>query len=137
MKRKGRSIKVLLVDDNEAYRSGLSEFLEHQKGIEVVGEAGGGQQAIYLARTLAPDLVLMDISMPGTNGLVAAREIKAFSPHTKIVFVTVHKEETYQALGELLGADGYVSKNLVKEGLTKVLKNIEKSEAEKSATMAW
>ncbi|MBI4428250.1 MAG: response regulator transcription factor [Ignavibacteriales bacterium] len=119
---------VLIVDDNDAYRAGLAEYLGHVRGLELVGEAGGGQQAIYLTRTLQPDLVLMDISMPGTNGVEAAREIKESSSRTKVVFLTIHKEETYRAVGEMLGIDGFVSKDRVKKGLQEVLGKLQKKQ---------
>ncbi|MBI3005440.1 MAG: response regulator transcription factor [Ignavibacteriales bacterium] len=132
MKRKADSLRVLIVDDNEAYRVGLSEYVDRQKGLSVVGEAGGGDQAVYLARRLNPDIVLMDISMPGVNGIEAAKDIKEYLPDTKVVFVTVHKEETYRAIGEMIGADGFVTKNFVKEGLKEVIKNIRSQKPGKS-----
>ena len=135
MKKKQPPIRIVVVDDSQEYRAGLVEFLQNQGGLEVVGEADGGQQAIYLCYALNPDLVLMDISMPGTSGLVATREIKKQSPRTKVVFVTIHREETYRALGDLIGADGYVCKNSVKEGLKEILKEIEDERAERSVEL--
>ena len=131
MKREKR-IRVLVVDDSQPYRQGLMEFLQHEESLEVVGEAEGGQEAIYLFTTLNPDVVLMDISMPGTNGLLAAREIKKQSPRTKIVFITIHQEESYRVLGDLIGADGYVCKNSVKEHLKEILNHIRDERMEKA-----
>jgi DNA-binding NarL/FixJ family response regulator len=113
--------KILLADDNEEFRASLAEYLSQQAGVAVVGQVGDGRSAVFSAHSLRPDLILMDISMPGMSGLEAARQIKVFSPGTKIVFVTIHEDKTYQALAEVLGVDGFVCKSSVKHDLPKVL----------------
>ena len=113
--------KILLADDNEDFRASLAEYLNQQFDVAVVGQVGNGMEAIYSTHAMHPDLVLMDISMPGMSGLEAAREIKAFSPATKVVFVTIHEDKTYQALAEVLGVDGFVCKSSVKQDLPNVL----------------
>src|SRR5258707_13680884 len=110
-------LKILLADDNEEFRASLADYLNQQTGVAVVGQVGDGMGAIYSTHTLRPDLILMDITMPGMSGLEAARQIKVFAPSTKIVFVTIHEDKTYQALAEVLGVDGSVCKSSVNKDL--------------------
>lgn len=117
-------LSVLVVDDNTTYRTGLAEYLQKQEGVRVVGQAKDGLEAISLALTLDPDLIFMDISMPGLGGLEATKRIKQQSKETKIVFVTIHEEKTYQILAEMLQADGFICKSSVKQDLPKVLEHI-------------
>jgi len=116
--------KILLADDNEEFRASLAEYLNQQPGVAVVGQVGDGMAAVYSTHSLRPDLILMDISMPGMSGLEAERQIKVFSPATKIVFVTIHEDKTYQALAEVLGVDGFVCKSSVKHDLPGVLARV-------------
>src|SRR5262245_37254641 len=90
-----RILHILIVDDNEAFRTGVSEFLEKEKSFRIVGEGKDGVEAIFLTQLLHPDLVLLDISMLWMNGFGAAQKIKEFSPSTKVIFLTIHEEETY------------------------------------------
>lgn len=117
-------LSVLVVDDNTTYRTGLAEYLQKQDGVRVIGQAKDGLEAISLALTLDPDLIFMDISMPGLGGLEATKRIKQQSIKTKIVFVTIHEEKTYQVLAEMLQADGFICKSSVKQDLPKVLQHI-------------
>lgn len=117
-------LSVLVVDDNTIYRTGLAEYLQKQDGVRVIGQAKDGLEAISLALTLDPDLIFMDISMPGLGGLEATKRIKQQSKETKVVFVTIHEEKTYQVLAELLQADGFICKSSVKQDLPKVLEHI-------------
>lgn len=117
-------LSVLVVDDNTTYRTGLAEYLQKQDGVRVIGQAKDGLEAVSLALTLDPDLIFMDISMPGLGGLEATKRIKQQSKETKIVFVTIHEEKTYQVLAEMLQADGFICKSSVKQDLPKVLEHI-------------
>jgi two-component system, NarL family, response regulator NreC len=103
-------IRVLLADDHAVLRAGLTALLSTQPDIEVVGEAADGEQTINETLRLGPDLVLMDIAMPGVGGLEAARQLKRQNPQVKILVLTAHEEEEY--LYQMLGAgvDGYVPK---------------------------
>lgn len=116
-----RPLNILIVDDNEAFRTGVSEFLKKDKSFHIIGEAEDGIEAISQTQLLHPDLILLDISMPRMSGFEAAQKIKAFSPGTKIVFLTIHEEETYQALAESIKVDGYISKNSLKHDLPVLL----------------
>jgi len=105
-----RMIRVVLADDHVAVREGLKLLIEGQPDMRVVAEAGDGHGAVEQARMLTPDVVVMDISMPGMNGLVATRTLRAQLPATAIVILTRHGDDAY--LQELLraGAAGYVLK---------------------------
>jgi len=103
-------IRVLVVDDHAILRDGIRSLLESQEDIIVVGEAGDGSEAIELVDKLLPDIVLMDISMPKTNGLDATRSIKVRSPETKVLILTQHDNREYIAPALGAGASGYVLK---------------------------
>ena len=116
--------RVLVADDHEAFRQGFVEFLRKHYDVEVIGEAKDGIEAITLTQSLHPDLVLIDMSMPRLSGIEAAQQIRAAFPELKVVFVTIHEEETYQAMVEFIHADGFVRKSFLKEDLKKVLKRV-------------
>lgn len=122
-------IRVLLVDDHVLFRKGLAGLLRLRPEFEVVGEAGDGQEALERARELQPDLILMDINMPGVNGLEATRLIKAELPEIRLVMLTVseHEEDLYEAIRS--GAQGYLLKNLRPEALFEMLKDAVRGEA--------
>jgi len=103
-------IRVLVVDDHAILRDGIRSLLESQDDIIVVGEAGDGGEAIELVDKLLPDIVLMDISMPKTNGLEATRIIKDRHPHLKVLILTQHDNREYIAPALGAGAAGYVLK---------------------------
>jgi DNA-binding NarL/FixJ family response regulator len=114
-------VKVLVVDDNELYRKDLVEFLKIQDDVEVVGVAKDGEGALRLTDSLRPDLILMDVSMPGMGGLEAARSVKLRYPWIKVVFVTIHEERTYQILADILEVDGFVCKSSAWHDIPKML----------------
>jgi two-component system response regulator NreC len=103
-------IRLLLVDDHDIVRMGLKSFLESQSGLEVVGEARNGTEAIERTAETRPDIVLMDISMPGVDGLEATSQLRASFPDTQVLALTVHDDKQYfmQMLGA--GASGYLTK---------------------------
>ena len=103
-------LRVLLADDHVTVRQGLKMLIDSQDDMTVVSEASDGTAAVEQARTVRPDVVVMDISMPGMNGLVATRTLKQIQPDSVVVILTRHGDDAY--LQELLraGADGYVLK---------------------------
>jgi DNA-binding NarL/FixJ family response regulator len=103
-------LRILLADDHAIVRQGLKLLIDNQSDMGVVGEAADGTDAVSQAKSLSPDIVVMDISMPGMNGLVATRTLKRMLPNVAIVALTRHDDDTY--LEELLraGASGYVLK---------------------------
>jgi DNA-binding NarL/FixJ family response regulator len=105
-----KKIRVLLVDDHAVLRAGIRALLEMQPDIEVIGEAGDGRQAVERVRELLPDVILMDIGMPGLDGMAATREILASTPRARILFLTQHENKEYILPALKLGAAGYVLK---------------------------
>lgn len=105
-----KKLRILIAEDHGTVREGLRLIVESQDDMEVVGEAGDGREAIRLAEELKPDIVLMDVSMPGLNGLLATAKLKRIMPDVKILTLTRHTDEAY--LQELLqaGVSGYVLK---------------------------
>ncbi len=103
-------INVLLVDDHELVRTGIKRILSDARGIKVIGEAGSGEAAIKLAKELQPDVVLMDISMPGIGGLEATRRLRHMCPNLKVIVVTVYTDEPFPTRLLEAGAAGYLTK---------------------------
>jgi two-component system response regulator NreC len=110
MREPARPLRVLLADDHVTVRQGLKLLIDSQHDMNVISEAGDGTSAVQRARELKPDVVVMDISMPGINGLVATRRLKQLQPDLAIVTLTRHGDDAY--LQELLraGVSGYVLK---------------------------
>lgn len=104
------SIRVLVVDDHTLIRQGIVGLLASQPDVQVVGEAGNGADALGAAIELRPDVVLMDISMPGGSGLNAAREIRTCCPTVRVLILTIHDREDYLFEALRAGASGYVLK---------------------------
>ena len=115
-------IRVFLADDHAILREGIRLLLRKVPDIEVVGEAGDGEEAVAKVEQLAPDVVLMDITMPGLNGLEATEQIKGKKPQVKVLILTMH--ETDQYLSEMLraGASGYVVKTTVSSELISAIR---------------
>jgi len=115
-------LRILLADDHVTVRQGLKMLIESQGDMTVVSEASDGSTAVEQARTLRPDVVVMDISMPGMNGLVATRTLKSIQPDSVIVILTRHGDDAY--LQELLraGADGYVLKQSAASELVQAIR---------------
>jgi len=104
------NIRILIVDDHEMVREGLSAVLASESGMEVVGEAANGEEAVELAEKIEPDLIIMDLSMPHLNGLGAVRKILRSVPRTKILVLSSYRDrECVQKLLEA-GATGYLTK---------------------------
>jgi len=129
-------IGVLLVDDHALFREGLASLLSAEEGIEVVGEASNGLEALEKTRKLMPDLILMDINMPRCNGLEATRLIKEEMPHVRIVMLTVSEDD--QDLFEAIksGAEGYLLKTLKARELFEMIRGVLREEAPISRAMA-
>ncbi|MGQ9922089.1 MAG: response regulator [Desulfobacca sp.] len=102
--------RVVLADDHALFRAGVRRILEEMEGLEVVGEAEDGLSLLELLKTVCPDLVLLDISMPKLRGLEAVREIKRMCPQTQILMLTMHKEAAYLSQALAAGATGYLLK---------------------------
>ncbi len=110
-KREGsRAIRVLLVDDHRMVREGLAGLLGHETGVEVVGQASDGFEAVELARKLKPDVITMDVSMPGMNGIEATRRIKSELPQVRVIGLSMHGEKEQGPAMFKAGADAYLNK---------------------------
>jgi ATP/maltotriose-dependent transcriptional regulator MalT/CheY-like chemotaxis protein len=116
-KRERRPATILLVDDHPLVRKGLRVLLERERGLAVAGEAGDGSEALALARALAPDVVVLDVSMPGMNGFEAAPRILAASPGSKVVTLSMHRERSFVDAMLKAGAAAYVLKDSAPEDL--------------------
>ncbi|HEY0048363.1 MAG TPA: response regulator transcription factor [Pyrinomonadaceae bacterium] len=103
-------LRIILAEDHETVREGLKLIVNSQADMEVVGEAGNGSAAIKLARELAPDIVVMDISMPELNGLKATKKLKQLCPQVKILTLTRHTDDAYLQQLIQAGSSGYVLK---------------------------
>ncbi|HEU6444523.1 MAG TPA: response regulator transcription factor [Gaiellaceae bacterium] len=103
-------LRVMLVDDHDLFRTGLRNLLEEQ-GVHIVGEAPDGNQALQLVRELAPDVVVMDLNMPGMNGIEATREITRFAPLTRVLVLTISDQDDDVMDAILAGACGYLMKD--------------------------
>jgi DNA-binding NarL/FixJ family response regulator len=129
-------IRVLLVDDHALFRKGVADLLAAEPEFELVGAAPDGIRAVEMARELMPDVILMDISMPGIDGLEATRRIKAEIPYVRIVILTV--SESDQSLFDAIksGAQGYLLKSVQPQALVDTLSGVFHGEASISGAMA-
>jgi DNA-binding NarL/FixJ family response regulator len=109
--------RIYIVEDHTLLRSGLCALLSQDPEIEIVGEADNGRDAIRAIGTLAPDLVLMDLTMPGMNGIEAIVDIKRRTPEIRVLVLTIHKAEEYIHESLRAGADGYILKDATHEEL--------------------
>jgi DNA-binding NarL/FixJ family response regulator len=117
-------ITVLLADDHALVRRGFRRLLEDDPGIAVVGEASTGDEAIRLAATLAPDVIVMDAAMPGTSGLAATRAIVAARPAAAVLMLSMHSEETLVRQAIAAGARGYILKTALDLDLAAAVRRI-------------
>jgi two-component system response regulator NreC len=120
--------KILLVDDHAMFRAGIRALLEAEGRMVVVGEASSGDEAVDRVRELKPDVVVMDLSMPGSNGLEATRRIAALELDTKVLVLTVHAEEEYLVPVVEAGASGYLTKTSADNDLIEAIKVVARGE---------
>src|ERR1700682_2201224 len=106
------AIRVLLVDDHAVVREGLRAFLALQEGIDVVGEAGNGEEAVELAARLAPDVVLLDLVMPAGDGLTAIHRLRATAPAARVLVLTSYADDSQIFAAMAAGAAGYLLKDV-------------------------
>lgn len=118
------SIRVLLVDDHPLVIDGIQARLENEGGIEVVGQAGNGREAIEQVLVLKPDVVLMDVSMPVMNGLEATRELRTQSPETRVLILSMHDNREYMVQLIQSGARGYILKDVSAAEMVKAIETV-------------
>jgi DNA-binding NarL/FixJ family response regulator len=117
-------ITVLLADDHALVRRGFRRILEDDEAIDVVGEAANGDEAIALAKSLKPAVIVMDVAMPGTNGLAATKKILADNPGIAVLMLSMHSEETLVRQSLDNGARGYILKNALDLDLAGAVKRV-------------
>lgn len=128
-------IRVALVDDHPIMRAGLVHTFEREPGFEVVGEGASGAEAIHIAETLLPDLIFLDINMPG-DGVYAAQAISRTCPAVRIIMLTAHDGEQHVVDALRCGASGYVVKGISSEELIKTAHSVHEGEAYVSPGLA-
>ena len=119
-----KKIRLMLVDDHEVVRVGLKAFLQTQEVFDVVAEASNGEEAINRAMTTHPDVILMDISMPGVDGLQATRRLRILCPKSLILALTVHDDKQYLMQMLAAGASGYITKQAAGDDLIAAIHTI-------------
>ena len=117
-------LRVLIADDHTIVRAGVRLLLEAETDMEVVGEALNGEEAVALAESLRPDVILMDIAMPGVGGLEATRQIKARMPEVAVVVLTMHRSDEYFFEMLKAGASGYVLKGAETNELVSAIRTV-------------
>jgi len=132
----GDALKILIVDDHALFRRGIQMVLGQEDGIEVIGEATDGQEAVEKAEELMPDVVLMDVRMPKRSGIEATSAIKEAIPHVKILMLTVSDEEEdlYEAIKA--GASGYLLKEISTEDVADAIRSVWTGQSRISPAMA-
>jgi NarL family two-component system response regulator LiaR len=123
------AIRVLLVDDHAVVREGLRSFLALQDGLEIVGEASDGNDAIEQAQRLEPDVILMDLVMPGLDGIGAMRQLRARSPASRVIVLTSFLEDERVLPAIQAGAAGYLLKNVAPAELARAIRAAHAGEA--------
>ena len=123
------SLRILLVDDHEVVRVGIRALIDRQPGMEVVGEGGTVREAVSLVEQTAPDVVVLDIRLPGGNGLEACRQIKALRPETRIIVLTSYPDDEVLFDAIACGAEGYVLKQIGSDELILALERVGRGES--------
>ena len=116
--------RIVLTDDHDLVRAGLKAMLSSLEGIEIVGEASNGREAVEICGRLQPDLMLMDVRMPDMDGLAATREVKRRWPHVSVLILTVHENEDYLLEALKAGAAGYVLKDAPRIHLVDAVRSV-------------
>ncbi len=122
-------IRVLIADDHRFYREGVRALLTDARDVEVVGEAASGDEAIARAEALQPDVVLMDLKMPGLNGIEATRRVVGASPHVGVLVVTMYDDDDSVFAAMRAGARGYLLKDADQEDLLRAIQAVSRGEA--------
>ena len=122
-------ISLLITDDHALVRQGIRAFLELQPDLDVIGEAGSGEEAVRMAAELVPDVVLMDLVMPGIGGVEATRQVKQVSPHSQIIVLTSYHEDEYIFPALRAGALSYVLKDVGPDELADTVRKAARGES--------
>jgi DNA-binding NarL/FixJ family response regulator len=131
-----KTIRVLIADDHPFFRHGVATYLKTVPDIEIIAEAGTGEEAVKLASELKPDVILMDIRMPGMNGIEAAKKIKSQNPETSILIFTMFKDDQSVFTAMRVGASGYILKDAGKDEIVRAIRTAAAGEAIFSSDIA-
>lgn len=131
-----QKIKLLLVDDHEIVRAGLRMLFQAEPDMEIVGELGSGEEALDAVAELQPDVVIMDVAMPGIGGIEATRRIKQASPDTCVLALTMHEDEQYFFEMLSAGASGYIPKRAAPDDLVSAIRVVHEGNVFLHATLA-
>ena len=129
-------VRLFLVDDHPIVRSGLRMLFQAEPDLEIVGEADGGAEAIVAVQKLRPDVVIMDVAMPGVNGIEATRRIKEMAPETAVLALTMHEDEQYFFEMLKAGASGYIPKRAAPDDLVAAVRVVAQGNVFLYATLA-
>lgn len=119
-----RPVQLLLVDDRPSVRRALRIWLSLKPNLEVVGEAGGGAEAVSLAQALRPDMVLMDVEMPGMDGISATTALRSVAPQSAVVILTLYDDDATRARAQEAGAAAFVAKHEMEETLLAEIRRV-------------
>lgn len=122
-------IRILIADDHSMVRQGFKQILELENDMVVVAQASNGEEAIDLAIKIKPDVILMDINMPGMNGMQAIKELKKLDKHLKIIVVTIHQDKAYLFETLKLGASGFIQKDADASVLIDAIRKVYRGES--------
>lgn len=117
-------INILLVDDHELVRTGIRKILDEVKGLNVIGEASTGEEAVQFCRKIEPDVVLMDMNMPGIGGLEATKKIIRYAPDVKVIVLTVYTEDPIPTKVMQIGAAGYLTKGTCSDEMVTAIRAV-------------
>jgi two-component system response regulator NreC len=131
-----KKVRLLIADDHKIFRQGIIKLLEEEPDLQVVGEAADGREVVKKATDLKPDVILMDIAMANLNGLEATKQIKKVLPESKIIMLTMHKNEEYVLQSFQAGASGYILKEGAVEELVSAIRSIHADKSFLSPTVS-
>lgn len=123
------TLRILIAEDHPLFRKGMVSLLETVEGLEVVGQATTGEEAVRLAEAVSPDVVLMDLQMPGGNGIEATRKISARSPDVRVLVVTLVEDDDSVFMALRAGARGYVLKDADEDDMVHAIRSVGRGEA--------
>jgi two-component system invasion response regulator UvrY len=129
-------INILLVDDHELVRTGIRKILDEIKGLKVIGEAKTGEEAVLFCRKTEPDVVLMDMNMPGIGGLEATKKIIRYAPDIKVIVLTVHTEDPFPTKVMQIGASGYLTKGAAPDEMVNAIRAVNSGQRYLTAEVA-
>jgi len=117
-----KTIRIVLIDDHKLFREGVKRILEFESAFEVIAEGDDGGEAAKLVKENKPDVVLMDINMPGMNGLQSTADLVKYFPDTKVIILSIHDDESYVTQALKTGAQGYLLKEMDSDSLIEAIK---------------